>query len=206
MLIDVQVALGLDRQVDRRVLGQQREHVVEEADAGGDLAPGRCRRGLRSRLILVSAVFAANLGGAGALAVDDGRSRDSEWAQQPSMLHSSVLQLRPSKRSISASLPTLMRRPSPQRVHSPCIATRMHCVFQLLERWPGPGDPASDPDEVGLAGQNARSPGPCSAVTEAGGASRGSSAGLLVKVGLILEAPPWRRPGSGRRSYRSPSP
>ena len=37
VLIDVQVALGADREVDHRVLRQQREHVVEEADAGGDV-------------------------------------------------------------------------------------------------------------------------------------------------------------------------
>ncbi len=41
VLIDVQIALGLHVQIDRRVLGQQREHVIEEADAGGNLAlPG----------------------------------------------------------------------------------------------------------------------------------------------------------------------
>ena len=45
MLIDVQIALGLDRQIERRVLGQQREHVVEEADAGGDRGSGPSRRG-----------------------------------------------------------------------------------------------------------------------------------------------------------------
>ena len=37
VLIDVQVALRSDRQVAGRVLGQQRQHVIEEADAGGDL-------------------------------------------------------------------------------------------------------------------------------------------------------------------------
>ena len=37
VLIDVQIADGLDRQVEGRVLGQQRQHVVEEAHAGGDL-------------------------------------------------------------------------------------------------------------------------------------------------------------------------
>ena len=37
MLIDVQVALGLDHQIDGRMPGQEREHVVEEADARGDL-------------------------------------------------------------------------------------------------------------------------------------------------------------------------
>ena len=30
MLVDVQVPLGVDRQIDRRMPGQQREHVVEE--------------------------------------------------------------------------------------------------------------------------------------------------------------------------------
>src|SRR5262249_10588114 len=33
----VQVPLGLDREVDQAVARQQREHVVEEADAGGDV-------------------------------------------------------------------------------------------------------------------------------------------------------------------------
>ena len=36
VMIDVQVALGLDRDVDARVPRQQIEHVVEEADAGRD--------------------------------------------------------------------------------------------------------------------------------------------------------------------------
>ena len=35
--VDVQVALGLDGQVDPAVLAQVGEHVVEEADAGVDL-------------------------------------------------------------------------------------------------------------------------------------------------------------------------
>src|SRR5262245_40224426 len=35
MGVDVQVALGPDGQVDQAVSGQQRQHVVEEADAGG---------------------------------------------------------------------------------------------------------------------------------------------------------------------------
>src|SRR5208337_304254 len=38
MLIDVQVALGLDNQVNGGMLGQEREHVIEEADASRDLA------------------------------------------------------------------------------------------------------------------------------------------------------------------------
>ena len=36
-IVDVQVALGLDREVDQAVAGDLVEHVVEEADAGGDL-------------------------------------------------------------------------------------------------------------------------------------------------------------------------
>ena len=37
VVVDVQVALGLDRDVDARVPRQQIEHVVEEADAGRDV-------------------------------------------------------------------------------------------------------------------------------------------------------------------------
>ena len=37
MLIDVQVALGLDHEIKGRMFGQKGEHVVEEADARGDL-------------------------------------------------------------------------------------------------------------------------------------------------------------------------
>jgi hypothetical protein len=39
VLIDLQIADGANRQVDRGVLRQQRKHVVEEAHAGGDLRP-----------------------------------------------------------------------------------------------------------------------------------------------------------------------
>jgi hypothetical protein len=35
--VDVQVALGLDLEVDQAVAGDLLEHVVEEADAGGEL-------------------------------------------------------------------------------------------------------------------------------------------------------------------------
>jgi hypothetical protein len=37
VLIDMQIALGLDRQVDPRVARQKIEHVVEKADAGRNL-------------------------------------------------------------------------------------------------------------------------------------------------------------------------
>ena len=61
VLIDVQVALGLNVQVDRRVLGQQRQHVIEEADAGGDL---RCARAVEVQLeaMSVSAVLRSSHG------------------------------------------------------------------------------------------------------------------------------------------------
>ena len=41
VLIDVQIALGANRQIDRRVLGEQRQHVVEKADAGRDVGLAR---------------------------------------------------------------------------------------------------------------------------------------------------------------------
>ena len=37
VLIDFEIALGVDREIDHRVLRQQRQHVVEKADAGADL-------------------------------------------------------------------------------------------------------------------------------------------------------------------------
>ena len=37
MWIDVQIAFGLDREVDEAVLGEQGEHVIEETDAGGEV-------------------------------------------------------------------------------------------------------------------------------------------------------------------------
>ena len=52
VLVDVQVAGGGDAQIERRMLGQQGQHVVEKADAGGDprladaveqQVPVRCR-------------------------------------------------------------------------------------------------------------------------------------------------------------------
>ena len=41
VLVDVQVALGAHGQVEARVARQAVEHVVEEADAGGDVAVTR---------------------------------------------------------------------------------------------------------------------------------------------------------------------
>ena len=37
VVVDVQVALGLDRHVDQRMARQLLQHMVEEADAGGDV-------------------------------------------------------------------------------------------------------------------------------------------------------------------------
>ena len=36
VMIDMEIAVGLDRDVDARMPGQQIEHMVEEADARGD--------------------------------------------------------------------------------------------------------------------------------------------------------------------------
>ena len=37
MIIDVQIPVGFDRQIEQAMLGEQREHVVEEPDAGADV-------------------------------------------------------------------------------------------------------------------------------------------------------------------------
>src|SRR5690606_34024478 len=37
MRVDMQVAVRLDFEVEQRVPGEQREHVIEESDAGADL-------------------------------------------------------------------------------------------------------------------------------------------------------------------------
>ena len=44
VIVDVDVALGLDRQVEEPVLGEQRQHVVEKRDPGADLRHAACRR------------------------------------------------------------------------------------------------------------------------------------------------------------------
>ena len=41
MRINVQIALALDGQVKEAVLGHVREHVIEEADARGQIVPAR---------------------------------------------------------------------------------------------------------------------------------------------------------------------
>ena len=44
MLIDVEIAGGLDLQVEAAVPGDQVEHVIEKADAGAVLVACPCRR------------------------------------------------------------------------------------------------------------------------------------------------------------------
>jgi hypothetical protein len=44
--VDMQVAIGLDLEVDQAVAGHLVEHVVEEPDAGGQPGITPCRRGL----------------------------------------------------------------------------------------------------------------------------------------------------------------
>ena len=51
MLVDMQIALGLQRNVDQRMPGELLDHVVEEADPGRDVV------------------------GAGAVEIDGGRDR-----------------------------------------------------------------------------------------------------------------------------------
>ena len=43
--VDLQIALGLDLQIDQAVAAEQVEHVVEEPDAGVRRGTGPCRRG-----------------------------------------------------------------------------------------------------------------------------------------------------------------
>ncbi len=62
VLIDAQVALGLDRKIDRGVLGQQREHVVQEAHARADLGAA-CAVDLQRQLDLGLGRFALNASG-----------------------------------------------------------------------------------------------------------------------------------------------
>ena len=54
--VDVHVADRCDVEVDQRVPGQRGQHVVVEADAGGDRRTGRCRPGRGSRVTLDSDV------------------------------------------------------------------------------------------------------------------------------------------------------
>ena len=93
VLVDLQVARGAHRQVDGRVPGQQREHVVEEADAGGDL------RGAGA----VEVQLDLDLG-FGRLALDAGGAGHGQM----------ILANRARQASICSSVPTEIRRPSPQ--------------------------------------------------------------------------------------------
>ncbi len=47
--VNVEIALGLDREVEQRVPGQRLEHVVEEADPGTHVRPRPARRGRPAR-------------------------------------------------------------------------------------------------------------------------------------------------------------
>ena len=74
MRVDVQVALGLHGQVDEAVPGEQRQHVIEEADAGLDLALAgavevEAERDVRSRRFAVGSARC----GAWSLASDTGK-------------------------------------------------------------------------------------------------------------------------------------
>ncbi len=95
MLIDVEIARGRDREIERGVLGQQGQHVVEEADAGGNAGLARA----------FEQQFQVDVG-FGSLAVDFGGSGHK---RDHSISRSFSRQV-----SISVSVPTLIRSPSPQ--------------------------------------------------------------------------------------------
>ena len=44
VLVDLEVAVGVDREVEQAVMGERAEEVVVEADAGVDRGRARCRR------------------------------------------------------------------------------------------------------------------------------------------------------------------
>jgi hypothetical protein len=53
MLIDVEIAVSLDREVERAMAREELEHVIEEADAGRDgIAPSTFDRQLQQDLRL----------------------------------------------------------------------------------------------------------------------------------------------------------
>ena len=114
MLVHLQVAGGLDGQIHGGVLGQQRQHVVEKADAGGDLrfADAVERQfATRSRF----RPFCGGCGrcgawGKGIIGRDQGRSGPGA-----SLVRFYTIAFSFSRQaSISASVPTLIRNPSPQ--------------------------------------------------------------------------------------------
>ena len=57
VLIDVEIAFGFDVQIESAVARDEIEHVVEEADAGGDCARCRGRRDSGGRRMSVSLVL-----------------------------------------------------------------------------------------------------------------------------------------------------
>ena len=79
--VDMQVALGPHRQVEQPVAGQRGQHVVEKADAGGDIGrPGPVEA--RVRLMSVSVVVRVRLAVrsmGGALTPAGGCGPELEW-------------------------------------------------------------------------------------------------------------------------------
>jgi len=105
--VDVEIPLAADRQIDERMPGEEGEHVVEEPETGGDVG--------NTRAVEVGREDDRGLGGLagdGSCAVHggvmcvEGVVDDQDWARIPPR------QAR--KASISASVPTVIRSPSPQ--------------------------------------------------------------------------------------------
>ena len=115
MLIDVQVADRFDRQVDRRVPRQQRQHVIEEPDAGRQLGNARAIEidfqldvGL-VRLALNCAPCGPSITLSRQTSLASYALRAGERAPHFIIVPSSVRQA-----SICSSVPTEIRSPSPQ--------------------------------------------------------------------------------------------
>ena len=100
----MQIALAFDSEIEQAVLRQVREHVVEEADAGRNLGTARAVQ-VDREVDLGFGGFALERGSVRGMAFE--RPVGSHAKRVGSVLNS----LR--KMSISASVPTDTRRPSP---------------------------------------------------------------------------------------------
>ena len=110
--VDMEIPRAADREIEQRVPGEEREHVVEEPQAGGDVGLARAVEGNRED-DRGFAGLAGDGGGAvhGRSVVEKGNGRAGNGDLQDSA------RMRPRavrKASISASVPTVIRRPSPQ--------------------------------------------------------------------------------------------
>ena len=196
--VDVEVAGGLDRQVEPAVAAELGEHVVEERDARSPPRPTRCRRGPRRRRWSspwsgagASRDARARLIGAGRSGLrrrsrrhraDRRRSPASRASARPSRLERRAAR----NRSFSSGVPTVTRRQSSspgqlEQSRTSTDASRRSCHTRWRPRPVGP-----EQDEVGV-----RRPRLHGQLAERGG----DAAPLLGDE--RPPAPPWRRRGAG---------